>query len=100
MIRHIVMWKLRDGAHGLDRRACAEAVKERLEAMRGRIPGLLRVEAGVDLDAPGAAHDVVLVSDFTDREALAAYQTHPVHEEVKAFIVAAAEARAVVDYEL
>ena len=54
----------------------------------------------VQTETPGldATSDVVLVSDFADQAALDAYQVHPVHQEVKKFVVAVAESRQCVDY--
>ncbi|WP_317623581.1 Dabb family protein [Chlorobium limicola] len=53
----------------------------------------------MDFAGSAASFDVVLYSEFIDREALVVYQTHPEHEAVKSFIVEATEERAVVDYE-
>jgi len=99
MVRHLVMWRLKDHAHGNDKAANARLFKQKLESLAGRIPGLLRIEAGIDFSCTPASFDVVLYSEFTDRMALEGYQTHPLHEAVKAFIVGASADRVVVDYE-
>lgn len=100
MIKHIVMWRLKDQARGNARSANAELVKEKLEALEGRIPGLLKAEVGLDFSATEASADVVLYSEFEDQAALAAYQKHPAHETVKAFIGEVQSERWVVDYEV
>jgi len=99
MVKHIVMWRLKENAHGYERAENAKLFREKLEGLAGRIPGLLSIEAGIDFSCSSASYDVVLYSVFSDREALDAYQVHPEHEAVKAFIVEAAAERAVVDYE-
>lgn len=99
MIKHLVMWRLKDHAHGNDRVANARLFKEKLEALAGRIPGLLRIEAGIDFSCSAVSFDVALYSEFADRKALDGYQVHPLHEAVKAFIVEASTERVVVDYE-
>ncbi|MBM3162587.1 MAG: Dabb family protein [Chlorobi bacterium] len=99
MLKHVVMWRLKDRAHGNDKAVKARLFKEKLEQLSGRIPGLLHIEAGVDFSCTPSSYDVVLYSEFADREALECYQTHPEHEAVKAFIVEAASERVVVDYE-
>lgn len=99
MVKHIVMWRLKESAHGHDRRENAILIKEKLEGLSGRIPGLLSIEAGMDFSCTPASYDVVLYSVFSDRSALDGYQVHPEHEAVKAFIVEAAAERVVVDYE-
>jgi hypothetical protein len=86
------MWKLRD-------KADAVAIKARLEALDGRIPGLLHIEVGIDFLVSEQSADVVLVAELADREALENYQAHPEHQAVIPLVKAAAIARTVVDYE-
>ena len=74
MIRHIVAWRLKDAALGNGKAENARLMKDKLEALRGRIPGLLRLEVGRDFSATDNSADVVFVADFDSREALAAYQ--------------------------
>lgn len=100
MIKHIVMWRLKDTAHGNDRATNARLIKQQLEALHGRIPGLLRIEVGLDYSATEASHDVVLYSEFESRAALDAYQIHPEHKAVVPFVKEAARERAMVDYEI
>ncbi|HJW11196.1 MAG TPA: Dabb family protein [Albitalea sp.] len=82
MIRHIVMWRVR-GDTPAERRANARVVQQAFEAMRGRVPGLRRVEIGLDISGVDYACDMVLVTDFDDAESLAAYATHPEHLRAK-----------------
>ncbi|MFB6357761.1 MAG: Dabb family protein, partial [Thiohalorhabdaceae bacterium] len=77
MIKHIVMWRLLAEAQGNSKSANAELMKEKLEALEGRIPGLLKIEVGLDVGGTEASADVVLYSELADQEALAAYQSHP-----------------------
>jgi hypothetical protein len=98
VIRHIVMWKLKESAAGATRAQNALKLKEKLEACRGIAPGILNIEVGVATPGLEATYDVVLVSDFADQTALDAYLVHPVHEEVKKFIGAVREGRECIDY--
>ena len=82
MIRHIVMWKLRGDTRD-EKLANIEKLKASFHSLRGRIPGLLHLEIGVDTSAVDYACDVVLVSDFASQAALDAYATHPEHLRVK-----------------
>ena len=93
MVKHIVMWKLRD-------KADAAEIKDRLEALDGKIPGLIKIEVGIDFLESEQSADVVLYSELEDRAALDAYQAHPEHVAVVPIVKAAAVARTVVDYEL
>lgn len=100
MIRHIVMWKLKESAEGASRAENAVKLKEKLEGCRDIVPGILHLEVG--LAAPGleSTYDVVLFSDFTDKAALDAYQVHPTHLALKTFVGAVRESRECVDYEV
>ncbi|NTU58330.1 MAG: Dabb family protein [Chlorobiaceae bacterium] len=100
MVKHIVMWRLKDSAHGNDSGLNARLIKEKLEALAGRIPGLVSIEVGLDFSCSDSSADVVLYSEFADREALEAYQRHPEHEALKPFIGGATLERRVGDYEL
>jgi len=93
MVKHIVMWKLRD-------KADAAEIKERLEALNGRIPGLIRLEAGIDFLASAQSADLVLYAELESRAALEAYQNHSEHQAVVPLVKAAAVSRTVVDYEI
>jgi Stress responsive A/B Barrel Domain len=100
MIKHIVMWKFKDSAHGNDLATNARLTREKLESLRGRIPGLRSIEVGLDFSAtPNSAH-VVLYSEFDSREALAVYQAHPLHQAIVPFVAEAATERRLVDYEI
>ncbi len=99
MIKHIVVWRLKPEAHGRTAAQNAVAIKEKLEALRGRIPGMLRLEVGLDFSREETSGDVVLYSEFESRDALNAYQVHPEHEAVKGFILEARSERRLVDYE-
>ncbi len=93
MVKHIVMWKLRD-------KADAGKIQKRLEALAGRIPGLLTIEAGIDFAQSEQSADVALYSEFESREALEAYQNHAEHLAVLPLVKAAAISRTVIDYEV
>jgi quinol monooxygenase YgiN len=100
MIKHIVMWKLKDEAEGADRAANAREMKRRLDGCANIVPGMLTFE--VVLAQPGleATYDVVLYSEFADRAALQAYIDHPTHKAVVPFIGAIREGRQCMDYEI
>ncbi len=99
MVKHIVIWRLKDQAHGNDKRQNAVLIKQRLEALRGRIPGLLSLEVGFDIGNTSNSGDLVLYSEFESMAALAGYQEHPLHQAVVEFIQEARSERRVVDYE-
>jgi len=97
-IVHIVTWRL-NGASEAERREQARTVIGAVEATRDRIPGLLSLDAGINVvDAPDA-WDVGAVMVFRSRAALDAYQTHPDHLAFKAAIGPLRSARSQLDFE-
>jgi len=100
MIKHIVMWKLKEFAEGADRATNAIKMKEKLGACAALSPGTLKFE--VVLAQPGleATYDIILYSEFTNREALAEYATHPTHKALIPFIGAVRDERQCMDYEI
>lgn len=98
MIRHIVMWDVA-GATGDEKRRNIESVRDLFHGLRGRIPGLLRLEIGVDGSRVDYACDVVLYSEFESQAALRAYATHPDHLRVRDQLAGVRIARHQVDYE-
>lgn len=100
MIKHIVVWRLKDSAHGNNKMVNARLIKQMLEGLNGKIPGLLKMEVGIDFSKTDTSGDVVLYSEFTSREALAGYQAHPEHKAVMPFILEARSERRMVDYEV
>ena len=97
MIRHIVMWRLKDTPN---KAANAVRIKQLLESLRGRIPGLLKIEVGIDFSAGDASADLALLSEFSDRAALDLYQRHPLHAQMKPEIGSMTAERRVVDHQI
>ena len=97
MIRHIVMWSLKDEAHGNTKEKNAILIKEKLEGLKGKVLELIEVEVGIDIKIDGN-DDVVLVALVKDREALNAYQNHPLHQAELPFIRECCKSRHAVDY--
>ena len=90
MIKHIVVWQMRESASDEQK----QEMKRRLEALISRIPQLLKIEVGID----PVSETMSLYSEFTSKETLDAYQAHPAHQEVVAFVRKLVAARSVCDY--
>lgn len=100
MVKHIVLWKLKDFANGLSKAENALAIKSKLESLKGKIQGLIDIEVGIDFLKSPESGDIVLYSVFEDKQALEFYQQHPLHKEIMHFIAEARSERRVVDYEI
>ena len=97
MIKHIVMWNLAGETPEQNKQACL-FLKERFEGLAGLIPGLVKIEVGIDISRIDYACDVVLYTEFESHEALAAYATHPAHLRVREELGDSRIARYQVDY--
>ncbi len=100
MVRHLVLWRLKEVANGRGKAANAAEIKRLLEDLNGKIPGLLRLEVGFDFSSTPNSSDIALYSEFESRAALDAYQAHPLHDAVKPFVMAARDERRIVDCEV
>lgn len=100
MIKHIVMWRLKETAHGNSKEENAIKIKNMLESLRGKIPGMVNIEVGIDFSYTDSSSDVVLYSEFATKEDLENYQVHPEHKAVMPFILEARLERRVIDYEI
>ncbi len=98
VIKHIVMWNLRGDSDG-DKGSAVQQLKTAFESLRGRIPGLLHLEVGVDSSRVDYACDVVLYTEFASRNALDEYASHPEHLRVKRELGDLRIARYQVDYD-
>lgn len=98
MIKHIVMWKLKDFAEGGDKFQNARKMKADLEALKAKIPQIKHLEIGINTIPSDASYDVVLYSEFENEMDLNSYQKHPDHLKIADFVNRIREQRAVVDY--
>lgn len=100
MIKHIVMWKLKEFAEGKSKLENASIIKENLEGLKKEVAEIKDIEVGIDINKTQQAYDVVLYSKFETMEDLNTYQNHPLHVKVGEFIKKVNEGRIVVDYEV
>lgn len=96
-IRHVVAFTIAAEDAEVRAQQAAEAARQ-LNALAGVVPSLISMSAGANVLFPGANWDLVLVADFADEAALDAYQVHPAHEEVVAYIGSVRKDRIAVDF--
>ncbi|HPJ15312.1 MAG TPA: Dabb family protein [Spirochaetota bacterium] len=100
MVKHIVMWRLKENSCGNTKEENKKLIKEKLEALNGKIEGLLKIEVGFDFSNTESSFDICLYSEFESKQALDNYQAHPEHKAVMPFILEARTDRIVTDYEI
>lgn len=100
MIKHIVMWKLKDEALGKSKKENAAIIKEKIEALTGIIDEIKYLEVGININyGDEAAYDACLITEFEDFDALNRYQVNPNHKKVSEFVKKVRLTRSVVDFE-
>lgn len=92
MIKHVVMWKLKNSAD-------APYFKAQLDTCIDLVSGMRKFEVATRTPELDANCDVVLYSEFEDAAALEAYQNHPHHQKVSTGLGALRDTRSVLDYE-
>lgn len=99
MTRHIILWNIKKEIAGAAREDAKAAMKRELEALMGKIEGLLEMEVVID-NLPTGNADVMLKSAFVNAQALADYIVHPEHKRVgQNFVKPMVINRMCIDYE-
>jgi hypothetical protein len=94
------MWRLKENARGNTKQQNALLIKQRVESLKGKIDGLLKIEIGMDFSDTSSSADIALYSEFAGREQLDLYQKHPDHLAIVSLINETCEDRRIVDYEI
>lgn len=78
MVKHVILWTLKEGLSEEEKEAIKAGIKEGLEGLKGQIPGLLEIQVNTNGLASSNA-DLMLDSTFESDDALKGYAVHPAH---------------------
>lgn len=81
MVKHIILWKLKDEFTEDEKADIRAGIKEGLEGLAGQIPGMTDISVRIDY-LPTSTVDVMLDTTFESVEVLKNYSTHPKHVAV------------------
>lgn len=81
MVKHVILWTLKEEYRGEKGAAVKAGIKSGLEGLKGQIPGLIDIRVNIDPLASSNC-DVMLDSSFEDEASLKGYSVHPAHVEV------------------
>ena len=93
------MFRLKDSAEGYSKTENAQRLKVLLGSLDKKIPGIKRLEVGMNQGRSQSASDIVLYAEFENMQALENYRRHPEHALALDFIEKVCSERRVVDYE-
>lgn len=81
MVKHVILWTIKEEFQGEERENIKKGIKEGLEGLKGQVPGLLEIKVNIDC-LPTSNADVMLDSTLESFEALKGYAVHPAHVAV------------------
>lgn len=100
MVRHIVMFKLKEFASPAEKQAKLDEIKTKLEALIDKIDVLRSIEVKFNCN-PVETWDLILITELYSLADVNTYANHPEHVAVAKGIIGPVKAdRACVDYEL
>jgi hypothetical protein len=100
MIRHIVLFKLKDFSSESERSEALENVLVTFRSLKGQIPQIRQFRVEPDCMKGPSSSDVIIDSYFDSMEDLKAYQAHPAHLEAVALNKQWSESKIVGDYQI
>ncbi|MDL2305405.1 Dabb family protein [Bacteroides sp. OttesenSCG-928-D19] len=98
MVKHIVLFKLKNEMAESEKLDIAQRFKEAIEALPAVIEEIRKIEVGINMN-PEESWNIALYSEFDSLEDVKAYATHPDHVVAAKILADAKENRSCVDYE-
>lgn len=100
MVKHVILWTLKEELTSQQKDEVKTGIKEGLEGLKDKVPGIVEIKVNIN-PLPSSNCDVMLDSTFTDEDALKGYAIHPEHvavanEKVRPFTAS----RTCMDYEV
>ena len=81
MIKHMIIWTLKEEFSNEEKEVIKAGIKEGLEGLAGIIPGLIEIKVHIN-GLPSSNGDLMLESSFESEDALKGYASHPAHVAV------------------
>ena len=81
MVKHVILWTLKEELSAIEKENVKKGIKEGLEGLAGKIPGLLDIKVNIE-GLSSSNTNLMLDSTFESEEALKGYAVHPEHVAV------------------
>lgn len=98
MVKHLVLFKLKDEVPAAQKEAVMLAFKQAIEALPAKISVIRKIEVGLNMN-PGEVWNIALYSEFDTLVDVKFYAAHPDHVAAGKLLAEVKESRACVDYE-
>lgn len=79
MVKHIILWTLKDSLSEEEKIQIKKSIKEGLESLQGVVPGLIDIKVQIDGRLASSNADLMLECTLESEEALKGYAVHPAH---------------------
>ena len=100
MVKHVILWQLKDELSAEQKNAVKAEIKKGLEGLAGKVPGLVEIKVTIN-GLPTSNADLMLDSTLESFEALKGYAVHPAHVAVADGVVRPnTKQRVCLDYEI
>ena len=100
MVKHIILWTLKEEFSAEEKEQIKKGIKENLEGLVGKVPGLLSLHIQTE-KLPSSTADLMLDSSLESAEALKGYAVHPDHvHAATTFVRPFTATRACLDFEI
>lgn len=100
MVKHVILWKLKDEFSDPEKEEIKRNIKSGLEGLAGKIPGLSEIHVYTN-GLTSSTADLMLDSMFESEEALRWYSAHPSHVHVAdTFVRPYTAVRSCLDFEI
>lgn len=81
MVKHVILWTLKEEYSDAEKLEIKKGIKEGLEGLKGQIPGMIDIKVNINPLASSNC-DLMLDSSFEDEAALKGYSVNPAHVAV------------------
>lgn len=100
MVKHVIIWNLKEGLSNEEKVIIKQNAKQNLESLLGKIDGLVDIKIQTEF-LPTSTGDMMLDSTFVDFNALKSYAVHPLHQEAaNKYVRPFTASRSCVDFEV
>lgn len=100
MVKHVILWNLKDEFSAQEKESIKQGMKEGLEGLKGQVPGLVEIKVNIN-PLPSSNAEVMLDSTLESEEALKGYAVHPAHVAVaESKVRPYTKSRVCMDYEV
>ncbi|QBY04218.1 Dabb family protein [Thalassotalea sp. HSM 43] len=99
MYTHLVLWKLKDAADGMNKQDLASVVKQKLDSLPAQISEIVQYDVGINIGNYGTQFfDLGLISTFANEDDFKRYCVNPKHDDVVAYIQSVTVDEQIVDF--